>query len=493
MAVDFFLPFEINDVKDPAQGRIPMMGTRMEATMEARRTAAAVQVQASGASLTARLERLPMTRWHTRVRVVMGAASFFDAFNALAVASALPVLVGLWHLSGKEVGALIAIGYVGQLLGALFFGWFAERVGRIPAALWSVLVFSIMSIAGACAWNFMAFLVFRFIQGFGLGGEVPVAATYVNEISKASTRGRFFMLYESVFLLGILLASIFGAWVVPEFGWRYFLAVGALPAFISLYLRRNVPESPRWLISKHRFDEADRVISSLERQAVSEGAVLESLDGVRQVHVAESAGRIKELFSPAYLGRTLVLWTLWFCAFLVSYGTTTWFPTVVKTVFHMSLQTALLFGVGLNFATLLISIVGSLYMDSLGRRRWFIGCFAICFLAMGSILLFGQSNLLFVLVVVLIGVGAMSTCAGSLYLYSPEIYPTRLRGRGVSIASCWGRVASIAGPYLIGFTLQDVGIEGVFIGFCGFALLGAVVSATSVIETRLRTLEEISY
>jgi len=207
---DFSLLFEIYNFKDgPGIGyraALQITGTTMEATLEGRHTASAAQVQASGASLTARLERLPMTRWHSRVRVVMGAASFFDAFNALAVASALPVLVGLWHLSGKEVGTLIAIGYVGQLLGALFFGWLAERVGRVPAALWSVLVFSIMSIACACAWNFMAFLVFRFIQGIGLGGEVPVASTYVNEISKASTRGRFFMLYESVFLLGILLA-----------------------------------------------------------------------------------------------------------------------------------------------------------------------------------------------------------------------------------------------------------------------------------------------
>jgi putative MFS transporter len=464
----------------------------MGVTLEGSGAVSAAAAPARGASLTARLERLPMTRWHVRVRVAMGTASFFDAFNALTVASALPVLVGLWHLSGKDIGTLIGIGYLGQLLGALVFGWFSERYGRVPAAFWSILIFSVMSIAGACAWNFQAFLLFRFIQGFGLGGEVPVAATYVNEISETSTRGRFFMLYESVFLLGILLASVLGAWIVPAFGWRYFLAIGALPVVIALYIRRGVPESPRWLIGKGLFDEADTVISSLEAQAAREGLTLRSPDVARPVQVTGSVGNVAELFSAAYLGRTLVLWTLWFCAFLVSYGTATWFPTVVKTVFHLSLQTALLFGVSLNFATLMISIVGSLYMDRIGRRRWFVGCFSICFLAMAAILAFGQANLLLVLVVVLIGVGAMATCGGSLYLYSPEIYPTRLRGRGVSIASCWGRIASIVGPYFIGFTLQDFGIQGVFIGFCGFALLGALVSFAGVIETRLRPLEEIS-
>jgi putative MFS transporter len=160
--------------------------------------------------ISARIERLPTSPWHVRARVLVGTATFFDAFDALAVAQALPILVGVWHLHTAQVGLLISIGYVGQLLGALTFGWLAERHGRLPAMATAIAIYSVMSALCGLAPNFQTLLIFRALQGFGLGGEVPIAAAYIAEIARAKGRGRFFLLYENIFSVGVVVTGAIG-------------------------------------------------------------------------------------------------------------------------------------------------------------------------------------------------------------------------------------------------------------------------------------------
>ena len=184
--------------------------------------------------VVARIERLPISWWHIKARIIIGVATFFDAFDALAIAFVLPVLVPAWKLNGPQIGLLISAGYLGQLGGALFFGWIAERYGRITAMFWSILIFAIMSLACALAWDYQSLVGARIIQGFGLGGEVPVAATYISELARAKGRGRFVLLYELVFPIGLVAAGFMGAWIVPRFGWQWMFVIGALPAFVAM-------------------------------------------------------------------------------------------------------------------------------------------------------------------------------------------------------------------------------------------------------------------
>src|ERR1700693_1583672 len=158
--------------------------------------------------VVARSERMPISWWHVRTRIIIGVATFFDAFDALAIAFVLPVLVPAWKLNGPQIGFLIAAGYLGQLAGALFFGWVAERYGRVTAMIWSIMIFAIMSLACAFAWDYQSLVVARTVQGFGLGGEVPVAATYISELARAKGRGRFVLLYELVFSVGLVAAGL---------------------------------------------------------------------------------------------------------------------------------------------------------------------------------------------------------------------------------------------------------------------------------------------
>ena len=227
-------------------------------------------------SIIARLERLPITSWHVRARMIVGAATFFDAFDVLAISVVLPVLAGRWHLSPSRVGLLISTGFAGQLAGAFLFGWAAEKFGRLRAMVWSIAIFACMSLACAFAWNYASLFVCRTIQGIGIGGEVPIAATYINELSKARGRGRFFLLYEIVFGMGLTSAGLVGYWAVPRIGWQSMFILGALPAFLALFLRRLLPESPRWLVSKGRLEEADRVVREMEVYAEKRGIELDA-------------------------------------------------------------------------------------------------------------------------------------------------------------------------------------------------------------------------
>ena len=216
--------------------------------------------------MVARIERLPTSIWHVKTRIIVGVATFFDAFDALAIATVLPAIIPLWKLGAPQIGLLISAGFLGQLIGALLFGWVSERYGRMTAMVWSIAIFAVMSLVCAFAWDYNSLLVFRIIQGIGLGGEVPVAATYISELTRAKGRGRFVLLYELVFPIGLVGASLVGLWVVPRYGWQYMFVIGAIPAVLALVLRRLLPESPRWLAVSGRNAEAEAAVALIERE-----------------------------------------------------------------------------------------------------------------------------------------------------------------------------------------------------------------------------------
>src|SRR5499433_1912450 len=222
--------------------------------------------RASVDDIVARLERLPTSWWQVKARIIVGVATFFDAFDALAIASVLPVIVPLWKLTPPQIGLMISAGFFGQLLGALLFGCIAERYGRMNAMVGSIALFAVMSLACAFAWDYGSLLVLRTIQGIGLGGEVPVAAVFISELAKAQRRGRFVLLYELVFPVGLVAASLSGLWVVPHLGWPYMFVLGAVPALLTLVLRGLLPESPRWLAVRGRYAQAEAAMARIEAE-----------------------------------------------------------------------------------------------------------------------------------------------------------------------------------------------------------------------------------
>jgi len=440
--------------------------------------------------VVARIERLPVSWWHVKTRIIIGVATFFDAFDALAIAFVLPVLVPAWKLAGPQIGLLISAGYLGQLAGALFFGWIAERYGRIPAMVWSILIFAVMSLACAAAWDYQSLLIARIVQGFGLGGEVPVAATYISELARARGRGRFVLLYELIFPVGLVAAAFIGAWIVPRFGWQWMFVIGALPAFVAVALARLVPESPRWLATRGRAAAAQDALARIEHETEkSTGAPLPQPQAI-EIRGSQIASW-SDLFGPAYLRRTLVVWVIWFATYFFNYGLVVWLPTLYTTVFKLPLQQALQYGLITQAVGFCGAAACALTIDWIGRRPWFTFAFAANAVALGAIYVLGADEPHRVLVLVSCGYFFVSVLSIGVYVYTPELYPTRARAIAVGTATAWLRFASILGPGIVGYVVGS-GLGAVFLVFAAVAVFGAIVTGLFAIETKRRVLEDIS-
>lgn len=451
-----------------------------------------VQSQAAPTAeqIVARVERLPVSWWHVKTRIIIGVATFFDAFDALSIASVLPALVPMWKLTPPQIGFLISAGFVGQLFGALFFGWIAEKYGRMTGMIWSIATFAVMSLACAFAWNYESLMVFRLIQGFGLGGEVPIAAVYISELARTNVRGRFVMLYELIFPVGIVAASLVGLWVVPTFGWQYMFVIGAIPAIMVLFLRSVLPESPRWLASAGKLKEADTAISQIERE--TEKATGKPLPAPQPVvRVAEKKASLSDLFGPLYLKRTLVVWLIWFTAYLINYGLSIWMPTVYRTVFKLPLDVSLRYGLITTALGLVGAAIAALIIDHVGRKRLFAICFAGAAVSLVILSQIASPTAEQVLTFIAIAYFFVNAINLGVYLYTPELYPTRMRAIGVGVATAWLRLASIIGPTVVGFMVAT-GLQSVFLACGVLAGVTAIITILMAIETKQRVLEEVS-
>ncbi len=440
--------------------------------------------------VVARIERLPISWWHVKTRIIIGVATFFDAFDALAIAFVLPVLIPAWHLTPPQIGFLISAGYVGQLAGALFFGWIAERYGRIPAMIWSILIFAVTSLACAFTWDYNSLMAARVVQGFGLGGEVPVAASYISELARAKGRGRFVLLYELVFPVGLVSAGFVGSFIVPKFGWQWMFVIGALPAFVAMVLQRLLPESPRWLATHGRGAEAEASLARIER--ATEASIGAPLPAPKPVVLSgPQAASWSDLFGPLYLRRTLVVWVIWFAAYFFNYGLVVWLPTIYSTVFKLPLQQSLQYGLITQAVGFCGALTCALTIDYVGRRPWFAFAFAVNAIALGALFVLGPDSPQRVLAFVSSGYFFVSVLSIGVYVYTPELYPTRTRAVAVGTATAWLRFASILGPSIVG-AIVGSGLGNVFLLFAAVAVLGAVITGVFAVETKGRILEDIS-
>lgn len=447
---------------------------------------------AANAQLVARLERIPVTRRLLWIRIIIGSATFFDAYTVLAIAFAMPQLVTAWDLSPGQVGLILSAGYLGQLLGAIGFGWLAERIGRMPTLLITIVVFVLMGIGCLFSWSGTSMMIFRFLQGIGTGGEVPVASAYINEFIGAKKRGRFFLLYELIFPIGLMFAGFAGYLLVPAFGWKALFIVGLVPAVLMIPLRALMPESPRWLGSKGRTKKADAVVTMLENEAVKAGKPLPApvILPINPKTTAKSDWR--ELFRGIYLKRTLMIWPLWACVYMVNNGLITWLPTLYKQVFHLPLQTSLAYGWITSAVGVAASVACALLIDKVGRKRWYAVAFLVATLPLLVLTALGATSATQVVIFATAAYAVLQTIAFSLYLYSAELYPTRLRAIGTGFGSAWLRAGSSIGPLLVGFIVVGAGIRYVFATFAVVALVGGLVTVFFGIETKGKVLEDLS-
>lgn len=449
-----------------------------------------------GASVAARIERLPFTPFHARALTMIGMAHFFDAFDALAIAFVLPALIIAWKMDPAQAGVLVAAGYFGQAVGSVTLGWAAERWGRLRVVAAACWIISIFSLGGALAWSALSLMVLRFMQGIGLGGEVPAGATYVNEICPARLRGR--MVYGIQILFGAASAFTAGvaAWMVPRYGWQSMFIAGGLPLLMAPLLRRVLPESPRWLAGHGQALEAglilDRVEAEYEAKRSKSLPPVPTKDVLQYVVASGDSAGFSSLLSPEFLRRTLSVWTVTFCLSFATYGILVWMPTVYTTVFKLPVQQALTYGAAGNATALIGAIIGAFLVDRLGRRTMFTLALLASSVPMLTLAWFAtEVSALQVAILATTSFGFLAILLPAIYVYAPEIYPTRIRGIGAGCALAWMRIAAIVGPLLIGTLLKSVGVGAAFSVIGLLPLVGGVTIYLFGIETKGKPLDAI--
>ena len=278
-------------------------------------------------TITERLETLPVSRFHYLLLITAGLGWMFDSMDTGIISFVLPVLMKAWKLSPEQVGTIGSIGLVGMAIGAILSGTFADLFGRRKIFAATLVIYSFATGLCGLSWNYESLLVFRFLVGFGLGGQLPVAVTLVSEFSPAKHRGKFLVLLESFWAIGWLLAALISYLIIPRFGWQTAFYIGCLPALYVFYLWRSIPESPRYLASKGKLAQAEAIVKLIEVQSGVSRTTAELAS--QPILQTPSKMAVKELFTNKFFRRTIFLWLLWFGVVYTYYGIFTWLPSLL--------------------------------------------------------------------------------------------------------------------------------------------------------------------
>jgi MFS transporter, putative metabolite:H+ symporter len=349
----------------------------------------------------------------------------------------------------------------------------------------------VTSIACGFAPSFAVFVALRIVQGLGLGGELPVAATYINEITRAHGRGRFVLLYEIVFPIGLLASNALGAWIVPRFGWEAMYLIGGVPLVLFFLLRTLVPESPRWLGEQERMADADRALSKFEASVKGPLPPVANISEFEAMVHRHPKRRMLDLFGPAYIKRTIAVALLWMTCGVIQYGLSTWLPTIYKTVYHAPLQLALNLAVAASVLGVLGSLTCALIVDKVGRKPVINLSFVLCALSLAAAGVFHAQSVYVVAGLCALALGLMACGFITAYVYTPELYPTSIRAFGCGLGGAWLKVAAIFAPALVGKTLVGGNLDVAFYTLAAVPMLAAVAVHYLGIETKGKVLEQL--
>ena len=447
-------------------------------------------------SLTERLDYQSLGKFHFRLLLVAGLGWMFDAMDVLLISFILTTLGAEWQLSPTDRSFVLSAGFVGMFVGAAAAGWLADRFGRKALFQSTLLLYSISTGLCALAPNLEVLLVLRFFVGLGLGGELPVASALVSEFSPAKRRGLMIVLLESFWAYGSVLAALIARFVLPELGWRVAFAIGSLPALYVLFMRRNMPESPRFLESQGRSDEAEEVVREVAgekhlRKPHTDRLRVARSRGAEATSVSSATGAgVRDLWRGIFARRTLMLWLLWFGIVFSYYGVFSWLPSILRAKYP--LVTTLDYALIITIAQIPGYFSAAFLVERWGRKPTLVVYLLAC--AVGAFFFrtapTDAAVLFWGCVLSFFNLGAW----GVVYTYTPELYPTRIRGTGAGFAAAFGRIGGIIGPFIIGplLVLSNNNIDGIFALFAAVFLVISLVVLVLGEETRGGSLEKIA-
>ncbi|MGQ4512447.1 MFS transporter [Streptomyces sp. DW26H14] len=427
----------------------------------------------------------PLNRFHLKITALTFGANFSDGYQLGVIGIALTLITPQMHLGSVWEGLLGASALIGIFVGSIALGWLADRIGRQQLYMLNFLLITLASIAQFWVQGPGLLFGLRVLIGIGIGADYAIGPTLVAEFCPRRSRGFLLASLTAMWTIGYICSYFFGNWLVGYGGdsWRWLLASSALPALVVLLLRIGTPESPRWLVSKGRLDEARAVVAKYIGgnvdfdsivTPVREGVVRESEQSARD------AAAYRKLFSADQWRKTAFGILYYNCQVIPYFAIYTFLP-VVMAKFH--LKEGFLGDGLLNVFLLLGSIAGLWFVARFSRRGFVIGSFVVMALALGPLGVWpgGPSIVLFVLFLVF--TFTMSASSNLDQVYPPELFSTALRSSGVGLLNGVSRIGSAAGTFLLPMSIDHLGFSFSMTALAGFLVLGALVSFVWAPET----------
>ena len=450
--------------------------------------------------IAARLERLPATRTIWKFVVLLSLGFFFELYDLLYSGYVAPGIVKSKILTTTTstffgmtgIAAFIAWLFAGLFLGTLCCGFLADRFGRRAIFTWSLLFYTGANLVMAFQTTAFGLNFWRFLAGLGIGVELVTIGTYISELVPRQIRGRAFACEQAVGFLAVPVAAFLSYLLVPRHplgidGWRWVVIIGAHGALFVWFIRRALPESPRWLAQKGRFAEADRVLSNIE-DTVSKEYGKPLPEPGPPVPVAASAG-FRDMWKPPYSKRAIMMIIFNIFQTVGFYGFANWVPTLLVRQ-GITVTSSLMYSSIIAIAAPVGPLIGLWIADKFERKTMIV-------VAAAAITVFGLMFSQVSAALLLIAMGVALTLANnimsySFHAYQTELFPTGIRARAVGFVYSWSRLSAIFTSFVIAGLLRQFGVTGVFL-FIAMAML-IVMAAIGFMGPRTRdlALEQIS-
>lgn len=441
-----------------------------------------------------------LTRGQRRIALTAVGGYFVDGYDLLVLGGALLAISPELGLGPGEVGILTAAAFVGMAVGSPLSGPLTDRFGRKPIFFTSMVIFVVASLLTLGAGDLWHLVALRLLVGLAIGADMPPSAALITEFIPARRRGTFTALGGVAWMLGGVLAivltlAIYGATGGPEH-WRWVLATGALPAFVLLVLRHKTPESPYWLRSRGRHDDAlaawryaqgEHAVEATSSTGTTPGAA----PGHGHVDASTAPAGVGTLFRRPFAVLLLVICVYWGFNNLYGSAILLYQPTLITRIVDPGTYTALLFtGTTLLFAAVVGFAMCLWVIESIGRR--FIALTCLTVLAVACVLIYvGIGSAAVVLIAFGIAIAVINGGTSlAFYSWAPELFPTSLRGRAVGLTNMVGKAGSVVGTLALPTLYEAIG-NAIFLLIAGAALVNLVVVYLLAPETKGRSMAEL--